>query len=59
MQQACFLFFTNNFHTGGEPYYNRLILSDSERTRIEHIRKGYLRHMVCLYACVHIGAHCW
>ena len=24
--------------------YNRLILSDSERTRIEHIRKGHLRH---------------
>jgi len=44
IQQACFLFFTNNLHPDVKPYYNRLILSDSERTRNEHKRKGHLRH---------------
>ena len=44
IQQACFLFFTNNFHPDVNPYYNRFVLSDSERTRIEHKRKSHLRH---------------
>ena len=43
-QQVCFLFFTNNYHPDVKLYYNRFILSDSERTRIEHKRKGHLRH---------------
>jgi len=44
IQQACFLFFINNFHPDVKPYYNKFILSDSERTRIEHKRKGHPRH---------------
>ena len=43
-QQVCFLFFTNNYHPDVKLYYNRFILSDSERTHIEHKRKGHLRH---------------
>jgi len=36
--------FTNNFHTGAYANYNRLILSDPERARIDHIRKGHQRY---------------
>jgi len=36
--------YTDDFHIGAQPDNNRPILSDSELTRTEHIRKGHQRH---------------
>ena len=44
LSQSLLLLFTLHKWYSHAPQHNRLMLSDSERTRIEQIRKGHLRH---------------
>jgi len=44
IQQACLLFFTNNFHPGAYTLLQQTHTFWLWMDRIEHIRKGHLRH---------------